>query len=145
MSSTWNAPIPRYWDISMPLQINSLYTPHRGVPDDEYATENLPADPSYTNPRPFNFTRKAERVSQRQKRLLMYCCWRVMLYYGEIFVQKEVKWRFPIRLAGTVRGVVGAVLDLFRSPNIDEFDFFFFFCKGQRNGVLAARKRFFFF
>lgn len=46
-----------------------------------------------------------------------------MLYYGEIFVRKEVKWRFPIRLAGTVRGVVGAVLDLFRSPNIDEFDF----------------------
>lgn len=66
-----------------------------------------------------------------------------MLYYGEIFVRKEVKWRFPIRLAGTVRGVVGAVLDLFRSPNIDEFDFFFF-GKGQQNGVLAARKRFLF-
>ena len=70
-----------------------------------------------------NFTRKAERVSQRQKRLLTYCCWRVMLYYAEIFVRKEVKWRFPIRLAGTVRGEVGAVLDLFRSPNIEEFDF----------------------
>ena len=123
MSSIWNAPIPRYWDISMPLQISSLYTPRRGVPADEYATANLPEDPSYTNPRPFNFTRKAERVSQRQKRLLTYCCWRVMLYYAEIFVRKEVKWRFPIRLAGTVRGVVGAVLDLFRSPYIDEFDF----------------------
>lgn len=66
-----------------------------------------------------------------------------MLYYGEIFVRKEVKWRFPIRLAGTVRGVVGAVLDLFRSPNIDEFDFFFP-VKLKQNGVLAARKRFLF-
>ena len=125
----------------MPLQISSLYTPRRGVPADEYATANLPEDPSYTNPRPFKFYEEGRTCQPTTKEVTD-----VLLLKSNVILCRDicpkgsqVALSYSFGWYSTRSGGSSA-----RSISVTKYRRVRFCCccKGQQNGVLATRKRF---